>query len=403
MPPESRNAADLALWEERRECVRALLQTPLIAHEPATAEPLRRIRRHLGWLRDWFHKYPGWHLQVENDFARLEKTPHCGEDGTRGMRDPRTGLPFSPRRYVYFCLALAALEKSERQCVLGDLARDVERFARADPVLEAAGLEIGFDRREGRQDLVTVIRALLQFGVLLRVHGNEESYVQQGEDVLYTLRRPVLARMLTVRRGPSTLADADFSERLARMREESAPESDEARRRALRTELYRRLLDSPVLYYTDLPEEEQAYLRSQRTFLLRNIRDATGLEPEVRAEGIAMVDPRRALTDYPMPEQGTEGHAALLLAEELCRHLRHPENRPETAIPLSRLEQFIHRCAQTHGHQWRRDAREPAGQRQLLRNVLHRMEALDLLRRQGEFITPLPAIARYRLQETDHA
>ena len=402
MPADSKSAEELTLLEERRDCVRALLQTPLIPHEPATADLLRLIRRHLLWLRDWFHQYPGWHLQVESDFVRLEKTPDAGGDGSRGLIDDRSGAPFSPRRYVFFCLALSVLEKSDRQCVLGDLAQEVERVGRGDPVLAEAGMSFGFERRECRQDLVAVIRALIRMGVLIRIHGNEESYVQQQEEVLYTLRRAVLARMLCVRRGPSTLDDAPFLERLRLLQEDSAPESDEARRRSLRTELYRRLLDSPVLYFEDLSEEEQTYLRGQRTFMVRNIREATGLVPEIRAEGVAMVDPRRSLTDHPMPEQGTEGHAGLLLAEELCRTLRDQEERGDGGIPVSRLEQFLHQCGKAHGHRWRRDAREPAGQRLLLRAALHRLEALRLIRRDGEFVTPLPALARYRLEENDH-
>jgi len=403
MPTEPRSAADLTALEERRDCVRALLQTPLIAHVPATANLLRLIRRHLVWLRDWFHQYPGWHLQVESDFVRLEKTPDAGADGSRGLIDDRSGTPFSSRRYVFFCLALAVLEKSDRQCVLGDLAHEVERVGRGDPVLAEAGMEFRFERRECRQDLVAVIRALIRLGVLIRIHGSEESYVQQREEVLYTLRRAVLARMLSVQRGPSTLGNMDLEERLRLLQEEAVPESDEARRRRLRTELYRRLLDSPVLYSEELSEAEQTYLRGQRTFMVRNIHEATGLVPEIRAEGIALVDPRRSLTDHPMPEQGTEGHVALLLAEELCHVLRHPEAHDGRGMSVSRLEQFLHRCGTTHGHRWRRDAREPAGQRQLLRSVLNRLEALRLICREGEFVRPLPAIARYRLEENDHA
>jgi uncharacterized protein (TIGR02678 family) len=104
-----------------------------------------------------------------------------------------------------------------------------------------------------------------------------------------------------------------------------------------------------------------------------------------------------------MPEQGTEGHAGLLVAEELCAHLRNQEDGAEAGVAVSRLEQFLHRCGREHGHRWRRDAREPAGQRQLLRGVLARLEALNLIRCEGEFVKPLPAIARYRLENDENA
>ena len=402
MPLDLQNPADLTRREERRDCVRTLLQSPLIPYEPATAEKLRLIRRHLAWLRDWFHQYPGWHLQVESEFARLEKTPHTNGDGSRGLRDDRSGVSFSPRRYVLFCLALAVLEKSDRQCILGDLAAEVERLGKGDPVLSEAGLDFDFTRRECRQDLVVVLRVLLKLGLLIRIHGNEDSYVQQKEEVLYTLRRPVLARMLSVRRGPSTLSETSYDQRLRLIQEDASPESDEARRRNLRTELYRRLLDSPVVYHADLSEQEQAYLRGQRTTLVRNIEEATGMVAEIREEGLAMVDPKRQLTDHPMPEQGTEGHAALLIAEELCQAFTQPETAADPWVPVSHLEQFLHVQGKKHSHRWRRDDREPAGQRQLLRQVLARLEALHLIRRVGESICPLPALARYRLEESDH-
>jgi Protein of unknown function (DUF2398). len=55
--------------------------------------------------------------------------------------------------------------------------------------------------------------------------------------------------------------------------------------------LTRRLLDDPVVYYDELAEGERAYLIAQRHNITGRISEATGLLPELRAEGIAMVDP----------------------------------------------------------------------------------------------------------------
>ncbi len=79
------------------------------------------------------------------------------------------------------------------------------------------------------------------------------------------------------------------------------------RHRALRTWVVRRLLDDPVLYYDELDAEARAYLDRQRTFILRELAEATGLEPEVRLEGIALADPEGDCTDLGLPEEGTEG------------------------------------------------------------------------------------------------
>jgi uncharacterized protein (TIGR02678 family) len=109
-----------------------------------------------------------------------------------------------------------------------------------------------------------------------------------------------------------------------------------------------------------------------------------------------MVDPFRKLTDYTMPEEGTDGHAALLLAEFMGQKLREPS--AEQGVSVVELERFMMSCADEHGSRWRRDAREPAGVRMLLQKVLHRLEALKLVGRDGTVIHPRPALARYRLE-----
>jgi len=86
----------------------------------------------------------------------------------------------------------------------------------------------------------------------------------------------------------------------------------------LRQRLTRRLLDEPVLYYDELTEAELAYLTGQRGAITARITELTGLIAEVRAEGIAMVDPHDDLTDVRMPDTGTDGHVTLLLAEFLA-------------------------------------------------------------------------------------
>jgi hypothetical protein len=58
------------------------------------------------------------------------------------------------------------------------------------------------------------------------------------------------------------------------------------------------LLDSAVLYYDELDVGERTYLHEHRSYMLRQIHEATGYIPEVRREGIALVDPEAELTDF---------------------------------------------------------------------------------------------------------
>ncbi len=207
------------------------------------------------------------------------------------------------------------------------------------------------ENRSDRSDLVAVVRLLLGWGILARVSGDEEAYLSAGTDVLYDVRRPVLGALLTGNRGLSTVAAALFDDRLALLTAEPVAETDELRNQTLRRRLTRRLLDEPVVYYEELDEDERGYLLSQRNAITRRIAEATGLVPEMRAEGIAiMVDPEDELADVRMPEQRTDGHVTLLVAEYLAGRER---------ATIDELHAFVRRAAAEHSGYWRKGLTEP--------------------------------------------
>ncbi|WP_448700288.1 DUF2398 family protein [Streptomyces avidinii] len=119
--------------------------------------------------------------------------------------------------------------------------------------------------------------------------------------------------------------------------------------RAMRRSLTRRLLDDPVLYYDELTDAELGYLTRQRGFLTARINELTGLVAEVRAEGIAMVDPEDDLTDVRMPESGTRGHVTLLLAEYLTAV-------GGVVVPMTDLERRVVELAAEHSGFWSKSA-----------------------------------------------
>ena len=176
----------------------------------------------------------------------------------------------------------------------------------------------------------------------------------------------------------------------------SLPTSDEARHRRLRLRLFRQLLDDPVLYYDELTDDEREYLDRQRGFILPEIETATGLVREVRAEGIAMTDPTGSLSDYGLPEEGTDGHLTLLLATFLAGRLRESSGRQRR---LRRAGRAHARTSSRHHKHWRKDVREPGQDRALTRMVIERLCALGPGRREGDLLFPLPAIGRYGLRE----
>jgi uncharacterized protein (TIGR02678 family) len=375
---------------ERARAARALLARPLLR---AGAEEFRLVRKHAAELTAWFAAETGWRLNVDPQTARLLKTPAHHGDATRPALAPKTKAPFTRRRYVLLCLALAVLERSDSQITLGRLADGVITGV-AEPALAEAGIEFRLDRREERTDLVAAVRLLLEFGVLERVHGDEEGFVAQAEnDVLYDVQRRVLSGLLATTRGPSTVRAAGFERRLAELTAEPRPDTDESRLRALRHRLTRRLLEDPVVYYAELDEEERDYLVRQRQAITARIHALTGLVPELRAEGVAMVDPQDELTDVRMPEQGTEGHVTLLIATHLAGL-----GRPASRFELARL---VRALAGEHGTYWRKSAADPAAAADLADAALRRLTALDLVEArddgEGGLYAAKPAIHRYAL------
>lgn len=372
--------------EEPPRALRALLRRPLLT---ATGDPeaFTLVRRHAEALREWLGEESGWSLTVDSEVARLRKVPALPVDGTRPARV--RGAPFSRRRYVLLCLALATLERAEPQVTLGSLAQGVLAAA-ADPALERAGVRFRLEERAERSDLVAVVRLLLELGALRRVEGDEDDYVRDRGDVLYDVERRVTARLLAAPQGPSLVPDGPFEERLTALVAEPDADAEEGGRTVrARRSLTRRLLDDPVVYGAELADAEAEYLGRQRVQLAARIAAETGLVGELRAEGVAMLDPTGQATDVGMPEDGTAGHVTLLLAEHLAARL------DEERVAVAGLRAHIARLRAEHGRHWSRAAREEGSEAGLCDDALGRLQALGLVRREGASVRPLPALARF--------
>ncbi len=379
--------------EERERALRALLMRPLM---PAGDPALELVRRHAAYLRDWFGRETGWNLQVERQCARLYKRAAAIDDATRGLPD------FDQDRYVLLCLACAVLERAESQITLRALGERLLEAA-ADPDLASCGFTFSLEGARERRALVGVCRLLLELGVLMRVAGDEEGFVNQSGDVLYDVHRRVLARLPAGTRGASliamTQADLDFNGRLAALVDEYVPDSPEGRRMALRHRLARRLLDDPVVYHDDLTEEEREYLVSQRGPMAYRLAQAAGLSAELRAEGLALVDADGELSDQQLPAVGTEAHATLLVAEHLARTAR---ATPERIHALPELAAYLRAAADRYGRFWRKDAREAGAETALATEAVNRLAALRLVRRLEHGVQALPALHRYAIAEALH-
>jgi uncharacterized protein (TIGR02678 family) len=376
--------------EERERALRALLMRPLM---PAGDPALELVRRHAAYLRDWFGRETGWILQVERQCARLYKRPAALDDATRGLPE------FDQDRYVLLCLACAVLERAEAQITLRSLGERLLEAA-AQPDLAACGFAFTLEGARERRALVGVCRLLLELGVLMRVAGDEEGYVNQSGDVLYDVHRRVLARLPAGTRGASLIAmthpDLDFAGRLAALIEEYVPDTPDGKRTALRHRLARQLLDDPVLYHDDLTDDEREYLVSQRGPLAYRLAQASGLTAELRAEGLALADADGELSDKHLPAVGTEAHATLLVAEHLARAAR---AEPERIHSLHALAGYLRSAADQYGRYWRKDAREAGAEVALATEAVNRLESLRLVRRLEHGVQAMPALHRYAIAE----
>lgn len=256
-------------------------------------------------------------------------------------------------------------------------------------------MEFTLGGREERADLVAAIRLLLGYGVLVRVAGDEESYVSSGGDALFDVDRRVLAAMLSSAHGPglvgAALGSAPTIDRIEAALHEPPPAyTEEEATRRVRHAVSRRLLCDPVVYYDELPDDQRSYLVGQRVPLTRRLAEATGLVPELRAEGVALVDPDDQLTDVRMPEQGTDGHATLLLAEHLAT---------AGSADVAALRRRVRQLAEDHAAYWRRTAREPGAENAIVAEALDRLVGLGLVRVTGDgpdaVVHPLPALRRF--------
>jgi uncharacterized protein (TIGR02678 family) len=366
--------------EEQQRAVRLLLAHPFVTDSRPDPETFSLIRRHARELQRWFAEQLGYRLVVDSELARLHKRPAPGAR----LRPVRTQShsTFDPRRYALLCLVLAALERLEVQTVLSELAEQVALLAASEEGVRRLDLQAYAER----QAFVDVVRWLVSLGVLTLADGEDSAFLEGRGDALYDIHSRRLTQLLTVPVPASPPAD------LAELSTEVYPDTEDGANRRARHRLMRRLIEEPALYLDDLEETERAYLTSQRHYLVGQVTARTGLVVEVRREGLAAGDPAGRLTDLTFPGTGTVSHAALLLADRLAAR----------ALDEIGLRAVLDSLVERYGHLWSQEYRDDPGR--LLSEALERLELMGLIAIRdsiGGLVEPLPAIARYKVEEPD--
>ncbi len=295
--------ADPYVEAERRRAARALVRTPLL-HADAHADDLALVRRHQRELTTMFADGLGYRLVVEPRLARLVKTG-LAPDATRGLRR-RNGSPFTPRRYAFLALTLAALARTRAQVMVDEVVAGV-RSAAVD-----ARVEVDLDAVPDRRALHSALVALVDLGVLSERDGDLEHWAERHTESLLDVHRDRLTVLLS-----APLAGCAGPEDVL-----AVPEVPSAAGGA-RITVRRQLVERPVLSVEDLTEEQRGWWRRNREREREWFSRWLGLELEIRAEGALAVDPEGELTDLVFPGPGSTKHFALLLLAELTEAARH--------------------------------------------------------------------------------
>lgn len=381
---------DALATDERRRAVRALLRSTFLVAEGADAEIFALVRRHRDALATWFQVELGYRLVVESDFARLHKMPAPIVLPQRRL-ETRGGQPFDSRRYVLFCLVLAALEQAGDQTTLEKLSEAVKEHAS-----ELEGFDLDFDRIADRRAFTHAVRAVVDLRVMDLRDGDEERFArkEQGGDALYRVRHRLLAQVLSAPLPPSSVEDA------AAMQMEPYPDTSEGRSRRSRHRVMRLLVETPAAHFADLTDEDRAYFTSQRARIYRQIETFCGFDLELRAEGLATIDPSEEATDFAFPSDGTVAHAALLLGEEIVRRVR---SGPDEIMTLAEIETHVASLEQRFGKYWSEEYKGDAqAHRRLAEVALDRLEAFGLIQRTEGGVRPRPSLARFATRDQEH-
>ncbi|PXX63992.1 uncharacterized protein (TIGR02678 family) [Nocardia tenerifensis] len=402
---ELANQLVIAEREEISRGVRQLLASPLIT-ERGAPEPFDLIRRRHEPIAKWFDYYCGWTLTVEPrlGYVRLVKVRPAA-DPTRPARRLRSArAPFDRRRYVLLCVISAELFAAP-VTTIGLLAGRVRSAIAADPVV--ADFESA--SRSERMAFVDALRLLESHGVLDAIDGSADSYIESDSaKVLYRVDTTLLLRLLAAPVGPSQLGvpAEEVPLRVDQLLTELSRErryglaagrhaddtgiSDVQRNLWLRHSIFRRLVDDPVVYYSELSEEERGYISSPTgRRLLRQAADQGGFLLEERAEGVLLVDVDGIATDTRFPDDTATAKVAALLLLDGVMGATTVEQLGRSATEL--LERFP---------RWARSYRGVDGVRQLVSDAIAVLSAFGLVRTtKSGLVIPLPAAARYRVRD----
>lgn len=357
-------SADPRRQLDLRAAARHLATHPLVLSE-SDPDTFRLIRRYEHQLDRWFTQRFGYRLEVTADTARLFKSTVVAQRRVlRTAADP--GRPLSVREYTMLALTLAAVAAGPSVISLRDLVHEIRS---AGTEARVSVTEEASDRRA----LITALKWLIHHGAASETHDRIDRYATDSEadavlrirpDRVALLPLPALARSETV--------------------EDLLDRSDQ-RQSSSRAWMRSALLEEPVLYRSNLSDDEWTELRRRLGEESSIFDEMFGLRLEVRAEGVSAIDPEDGMTDSRFPRSRTVAHAALLLIDRLTAS-------DSPSVPRCEVVENMASLVGEYGRYWSQLANDPKG---LTDAALELLQDHQLADTRGDAVRLLPAAWRY--------
>jgi uncharacterized protein (TIGR02678 family) len=359
--------------DDVRDAARRLLRTPVVLASVAP-ELHRNVRRNEDDRASMFRTYLGYRLQVDARIARLYKAgldPAVSRPLTRAPN-----LPFTPRDYTYLALICGVLLTTRSQLLLSALVEDVRQAA------VEAGVDAGVDSLVERRALVHALRYLIELGAVTEDAGSVGGFADDSaaEALLWIERDAIRAVLSTPLREVD--APADLIRTAARVDTDS-----------LRHAVRRKIVENPVVMLDELTDTEVAWLRQDQRREAQILERNLGLILEIRAEGVAAIDPADELTDIHFPGDGTRAQAALLTVGKLVTEFKPSatSRAPAVAVPLGAVESIVNDLVAVHRSRWSKEYVEHPDR--LTADVEELLAGTGLLRRCADGARHLTAVA----------
>lgn len=367
--------AEQDLADRRARAIQQLLHTPLLHRDTPSFDTIATSEQ---WLKEWFLRTCGWILIVDyrRGMARLRKVTGW-IDSTHPQRSLRTGKStFTIRKYVTFCLTAAALGEHGRSRIsLQDIAvavSDLSVRAKVSPFTD-------LDHKD-RQALVDVLMLLSALRVVTELDRTGRDYsVDSTGNVLYEIDERRLGQLLVASLPPARCSTWQ------QMAVDPHPQPGSGAplgAHRLRQHLMRRLLDQPVCYLSDLPDDDAAAVGDHTERITQWLSEA-GLALEIRADAWMVVN-RRAGSARSLRDGSNVSNCALLVLPQLTA-------QPSGWISATHLATLVDELLDEYPW-WARSLRNDRNRADAVAAVLR---SFDLIRPQSDGWRIMPAAWRW--------